>query len=533
MSFRHSSRIPCLRRPTPGAIRHPSFNPRARPLSSHQSPTPWRKDEPTQQYSGVENALAEHAFAAFSYFGRFIKFSFFGIIGLGVVGWTAFEGAHMWVEMVELTPESNDECKRWQWDLDAERWTGGDRGGTDPALGFKGRHAVRSAWMAQNWGVGDASSNVITSKAFSGKGGGGGLNAVEARLEFAQDFLNIAFDIALSKEPAGHLRPQTATEILSRHADIMERMGSRDGLYQARSELQRVWARLSAKGLDAARIALKLGDLNQRLGAPEDAQAWWARSIQLVSGHDAPPALTPVIPESVPSSPFAQRTLASALVSLSAFYATSGQLRQAQAAEETALNLLRTIPTPQNFASSSPPQALHALYLLHRSSLISVHLAEVTYALRSPAATSMQWLSRAAESSERVARVLTGLPAIHPDAPESKIPHPPSSESALLSVFSKSPSMKKPAKSLLRDARRTAAEAWNLMGVLKEDSGKPGSAQDALECYERALGWAGVAADRAGGIGRAGEGVLETEWKVLWSNYVRVRDIVRSPSKDT
>ncbi|KAH9934742.1 aflatoxin-detoxifizyme [Fomitopsis serialis] len=77
-------------------------------------------------------------------------------------------------------------------------------------------------------------------------------------------------------------------------------------------------------------------------------------------------------------------------------------------------------------------------------------------------------------------------------------------------------SMSKPAKSLLRDSRRTAAEAWSLMGILVERTRAAGSAEKALECYERALGWAGVAADRAGGIGRAGDGTLESEWKALW-----------------
>ncbi|KAI0062387.1 hypothetical protein BV25DRAFT_1838528 [Artomyces pyxidatus] len=494
-----------------------------------QSPTPWRQDHTAEPSVLVEENYAKHTLFTLDFFRRLIKFSFIGLIGTAAVGLTAFEATHLWVEKVELAPETDEECAKWEWGLEAERWTGGERGGTDTALGFKGRHAVRSAWIAQHWGVG-SSANVMGSNAFTGKGGSsfGGLNVVEARLEFAQDFLNIAFKIALRKEPSGVLRPQTVTELLIRHGDIMERMGTKDGLFEARSDFQRVWARQSAKGLDASRVALKLGDLNSRLGNTEDALTWWARSIHLASGDSLQAApSTPVIPTSPPKSPGAQRTLASALVSLSAFYATAGQLRQAQLVEESALNLLRSIRTPESDMSASPPQALHSLYVLHRSSLISVHLAEVLYALRTPPATSIQWLAQAAESSERVALTLSGLPLTHPDAPGSKIPHPPSSESPLLPVFAKSPSMKKPAQSLLRDARRSAAEAWNLLGVLKEGSGDAGSMEKSLECYERALGWAGVAADRAGGIGRAGEGVLDAEWQVLWGNYVRVREALR------
>jgi hypothetical protein len=126
---------------------------------------------------------------------------------------------------------------------------------------------------------------------------------------------------------------------------------------------------------------------------------------------------------------------------------------------------------------------------------------------------------------------LTGLPPVHPDAPQSKIPHPPSSETALLPAYHKSISLKKPARSLLRDSRRTAAEAWSLMGVLSEASDTPGAKEKALECYERALGWVGVAADGPAGIGRAGEGILESEWKVLWSNYIRAREAVRGEDK--
>jgi len=90
--------------------------------------------------------------------------------------------------------------------------------------------------------------------------------------------------------------------------------------------------------------------------------------------------------------------------------------------------------------------------------------------------------------------------------------------------------MSKPAKSLLRDARRTAAEAWNLIGILKEGSKKP-DMEGALDCYERALGWAGVTKERAGGVGEAGEGILEAEWKVLWGNYIRAREAVRKQSE--
>ncbi|KAA1471180.1 hypothetical protein DENSPDRAFT_864997 [Dentipellis sp. KUC8613] len=471
-----------------------------------------------------EGNYARHALFTLDFFRRLIQFSLIGVFGTGLVAFSLFEGAHMYVEKVELAPEQDGETQRWEWDLEAERWTGGRDGGTDSGLGFKGRHAVRAAFMSLNWGVG-------SSKVVEKHGGSGTVNTIDAPLEYAQEYLNIAYNIAQSKEASGsRLRPETVAEILARRADAIERMGTPETLFEARAEYQHVWARLSANTPDAARIALKLGDLNNRLGNTQDALLWWSRSIHLIDGHSDNHPPVPVIPASPPASPYLQRTLASALVSLSAFYATSGQLHQAEIVQNSALGLLREAPV-KPLSGGSAPERLHGLYLLHRSSLLSIHHAEVLYALRKPLDSSIGWLTKAAKSSEQVALALTGLPPTHPDAPQSKIPHPPASEAPLLTAYSKSQSMKKPARNLLRDARRSAAEAWNLVGILTEKKGDIGAINDALECYERALGWAGVAADKAGGIGRAGEGVLDAEWAALWGNYVRVKEAVHKPHK--
>jgi tetratricopeptide (TPR) repeat protein len=468
--------------------------------------------------------LSQDAIYGLSIYARLAKYTLMSFLGAGLVAWAAFEATHLYVEAVELAPEIDEHISRWEWDQEAEKWSGGE-GGTDRALGFKGTHAVRGAWMAENWGIGPGSS-VIASDVFSGKGrsGAGGLNIVEGRLEFAQDYLSTAIAIAEERKSHGKLHPQTIQRLLTRHAAILERIGSQSSWFESRSQLERVWSSLSNQGIEAARTALKLGNLNQRLGDTEDALAWWAQAIQLTkaTGRNGAASIEPVVPESAPSSPLGQRTLISTLVSLSAFYATTGQLKQARAVEEASLDLLLSITPPKSDKSASAPEALHSLYLLHRSSLLSIHLAEVLFALRSPTSASLERLASAAESSERVALTLTGLPHIHPDAPSSKIPHPPSSEAPLLKEFTKS-TLNKPAISLLRDARRTAAEAWNLMGMLNEEM----DSSNALQCYERALGWAGVSANRPGGIADPGAGVLEVDWKVFWANYVRTRDALR------
>ncbi|KAG1753504.1 hypothetical protein EDB19DRAFT_1669609 [Suillus lakei] len=509
--------------------------PRCRRLKSQSTsnqPTSWRKDATVDQPVLIEDPFTQSTLFTLDFFKRLAKFSLMGVFALGITGWTAFEGLHMWVENVELACDQDSEVCRWEWDHEAEKWSGGDKGGTDPALGFKGRHAVRSAWIAENWGTGSGAI-IIRSNTFSGRGsqGTGSLNITEARLEVAQNFMALAISIAESKMPSGKLRPQTMGELLARHASILERMGMRDALLQARARYERVWAGLPAKGTDAARVALKLGDLDYRLGDFEDC------ACMVGSGPSASPKAlsTQIFQIHKYHRPSLHLRVHNARLPprwyhLSAFYSTSGRLKQAQHVQESGLDLLRSIPSPSRISAASPPQALHSLFLLHRSSLLSIHLAEVLYALRAAPEQSIQWLTRAAESSERVALALAGLPFTHPDAPGSAIPHPPASEASLVPVYTQSNAMRKPAKSLLRDARRTAAEAWNLMGILRE-SEKDSGAERALECYERALGWAGVAADRFGGIGEPGEGTPEAEWKVLWNNYVRVREVTRKQTE--
>ena len=503
--------------------------PSSLPSRYHSNPvSPWLRN---QSHGNVDQIRTTHTRNPFTFFKRYTKWCFFAFSGIGITLLSAVAATHLWIEKVEFAAESDKNCIEWQWDVEAERWGQSQMGGTDPSLGFMARFGVRSAWLEHHWTSPGTlkqvkpPSNRISSFDDAAP--------IERRLETVRGFLDGVLDIALPKESAGPLLSQTVTDILIRRADVSERMGTKAGLSDARYDLQRVWNRLPAEGPLASRIALKLGDLNFRLGDSDNALAWWARCIRMTSSSTESTQTTPlipVIPASPPSSPAEQRVLASALVSLSAFYATSGKLRQAQALEESALDLLRSIRAPGPPPPPPSPQTLHTLYILHRTSLISIHLAEVLYALKNPPAQSLKWLSQAAQSSEQVAFRLSGLPTIHPKAPDSKIPHPPSPDAPLLAEYSKSVSMKKPAKSLLRDARRSAAEAWNLLGVLHEGKGDIQSLKTSLDCYERALGWAGMATN---GNGRTGEGILEVEWKALWGNYGRVREALHAKTTES
>ena len=468
-----------------------------------------------------------HSRNSFGFFKRYTKWCFIAFSGIGVIVSSAVAATHLWIEKVEFVPETDKDCLEWQWDVEAERWGQSEDGGTDPSLGFMARFGMRSAWLEHYW-TSPGTLKQINPRSNQTTLFDDAARPVERRLETTRNFLDGALDIALPKEAAGLLRPQTVTDIFIRRADVSERMGTKASLKDALYDLQRVWSRLPAEGRLASRIALKLGDLNFRLGDPDNALTWWARCFQMLSSPRPNTQTTsplPVIPSSPPSSPAEQRILASALVSLSAFYATSRQLSQAQVLEGSALDLLRAIQSPNLASPASAPQTLHSLYILHRTSLISLHLAEVLYALKKPPAESMKWLSQAAQSSEQIAFALAGISTIHPKAPNSKIPHPPSPHAPLLPEYSKSPSMRKPAKSLIRDARRSAVEAWNLLGVLHERKCDIKSLQASLDCYERALGWAGVATS---GDGNTGDGILEVEWKALRGNVHRVRDALHA-----
>ncbi|KAI6167026.1 hypothetical protein EDD17DRAFT_1542532 [Pisolithus thermaeus] len=89
-------------------------------------------------------------------------------------------------------------------------------------------------------------------------------------------------------------------------------------------------------------IALKLGDLNSRLGENKEALEWWARAIHMTQGTQRPKGSTlPIASQTLPSSPLAQYILASTLFSLPICYFTSQHLKEAQKVQETALSVLR------------------------------------------------------------------------------------------------------------------------------------------------------------------------------------------------
>ncbi|KAG6866909.1 hypothetical protein C0991_003824 [Blastosporella zonata] len=488
---------------------------RASALYKRTARPPWRQysDENVKRILGSSKVLR--------YGKRTIKYTAIASLGLLVTTIIGFEATHLWIEKVELAPEQDPEVKRWEWDQEAEQWSGDSaKGGTDSALGYYGRHRVRAAWAAYNWGHTEEAA-VVESNINAAQGDGQpelrNLELVDAKMKIAESFIRAALRAAIDRSSNAHLHPDTITQLIVRHADVLERLGGEE-LQKSKAEFERAWVGFSGQGLDAANVALRLGEISSRLGQSSDVIPWWSRAVKITRG--AVPDVIETLPAvlgTAPSSPRAQRIFSTTLVSLSAFYARSGELDQAQALEEATLTMLRSVPATASLASASPAHALHALYLLHRSSLISIHLAEVLHARKQPLELSIQYLTSAAESSGRVARGLTGNAP-----PKSEIvpSTPPPEDTTPLPVYTSSNSMKKPAKALLRDARRTSAEAWNLIGILNETQGR--NLPAALQCYERAVQWAGTAVENSD-IMQPREGILESEWAMFWNNYQRAK----------
>ncbi|PPQ71978.1 hypothetical protein CVT24_008195 [Panaeolus cyanescens] len=437
-----------------------------------------------------------------------LKYSFAAFALLAASIASAYELTHLYTEYVAMSPESDEEVKKWGWDF-ATYWNGDtSRGGTDPQLSHRVRHLIHAAWSASEWDFGPNANIQSTSASDSAQPR---FKVLDARLLTTEKYLRAAIEFTEAKNTTSDSDSSTLAQLYLQHALILEQM---EPCFwnEAKQQFHKAWKHLpdaSHRGF----LAWKLGDINERLGLDAEAQEWWDKAINIVQErhpNHSPPTIA------VPQSPLLQRILFSTLISKSAYLARHNQLKEARHLEESALDLLRSIHPPDSLASSTPPQALHALYLLQRSSLFSIHLAEVLHAQKRKWSLSAQYLQSAAESSGRVARMLTDGQAAEAIQTSTGIP---SSHKKLVSVYDSSRSMNKPAHVLLRDARRTAAEAWNLLGVLYENH-QGNKSLRALECFQQAMAWAGCT--NPDGTQQVADSTLEADWRIYKGNYERL-----------
>ncbi|CAA7271706.1 unnamed protein product [Cyclocybe aegerita] len=444
--------------------------------------------------------------AFFVFLKQYLKYTLTGIVVCVATAGTIWEGTHLLAEHVAMAPEIDSEINKWEWDVLENDWTGDPLvGGTDPSLGFWARHFVRAAWMFH---YEERTPKNIVGTADPSKTNQEPLHRSDERLNKVENNLRDTIQ-RIEASPPSSIRPHTLPTLLLRHAEVLEHFGTQS-LQTAIDEYERAWSSFTDP-VHKAYIAWKLGNANSRLDRDFAAREWWSRSVQLCQSSDLGHH------SAIPKSPLAQRILFSTLVSQSAHLARSGKLQEAQGLEESTLALLRSIQSPATIASATPPESLHFLYLLQRSSLLSIHLAEVLHAQNRPTYTSVQWLTSAAESSERVARALT-IPQLHlTDSDQLR------NTEKLLPSYSSSKSMNVAASELLKDARRTAADAWNLMGILHETQ-EGTKSRSALNCFEHAVRWAstGNKNDNKANASPA-DYILESDWNIYWDNYERVK----------
>ncbi|KAK1923666.1 hypothetical protein DB88DRAFT_464828 [Papiliotrema laurentii] len=499
---------------------------------------PLSRNIPQVDYLGGTAAVASLAM-------RLVKILVVGGVTVVGVGTVAFEGLHQYIETGPLSIPSrgNDE---YGWEDEVQGWTGGPKGGTDPRLGWKARHAIRAAWMCQSWGAGDASVS-------SGRQGFfepdyfavRGMIGVDPTIvrpdrgyEMANAFLTAALDAARAKglvfppalsvlrtpgpptsqsASAGHSNTSATqgdpavVDLLLLKAGALERMGSSDSLSHAKEIYEQVVSAIhsDADPIHEARImrlAGKVGSLCARMGDGDEALAWWGWGLSRVGlelpskttevkaelrswfGKSPAPVEQPTLPTSLP--PPILRATISLLTTASTHLATRSHIAAASSLQTTALALL---PAPRPIPRADPSTAgmiLHHTWLEQRSALLTLHLASTTYAQGRPA---VNLATIASARADQVLEAIEPLPRVYTRA-------------------------LKPASQLLRrDALLTAAEASYTRALLLERQPEP-PLELIAECFERSMTLSALES------GKTEAKAMGSEWEKYYESFARVKE---------
>lgn len=527
-----------------------------------------------------------------SFYGRFIKYSalsFISLVSLVYIGW---EGCHQWVERVELASPPSPFDDPYQWSEELDVWTDVS-GGTDAKLGYRGRHAVRAAWMALNW-TGEPNLNVVESSVATGETSG---NAFDKQLYSALGHLSTA--LAVAHHNAGKLgsetveRDPTVINLLALSAAVLDRIASPSALATAKPMLKQAHNfHLSQGHTNAvARLSVKLGDVCARLGENDEAIEWWSGALSSLGVEDirldsSSGLFRPSKPS--PPSPAQQRIIASALVSLSGHYASTRQFSEAHEVEKAGLALIAHHLLPSLSSSDnmwSPDAILHQLFLYNRATILLMHLAEVTFAqeqssyssspLPSPVPSwwNILWRSKqhrqsyvqeeadtsvemcalrsSALSAEQICDTLTNPPdpAVAPPALQTigvtlmrgmhRSPAPaPIPVGAVSGTSSPSTSSqpRKPLHPSFAKSRTLSKPSTMLFRQSKRIAAQSLQLRGIL-FEKRGQGAEAMEEyERAlvwvggGPDGRTGTDAIESEWKAIWERYVKVRERVLKKS---
>lgn len=601
-----------------------------------------------------------------------------------------------------LTPQDED---YYAWAEDNDSWTGGSTGGTSPALGFTARHALRSAWICQTWGQGLTGSSIARE---GGDLGGGrtqvmkgmigsdarirtnraeaalkaGVNVVDPGYEMAEVYIASAIAEAKKKgvvfpeelsvmretfpsdgmnalnEPSAAPVPsRIAVDIMIRHAEVLERIGTPAALHRSQEVYERVLRSVlpyttrqpvtavqgptlqvsrqdfiaAVREAEVLRLAKKIGDVNARIGDNDTARGWWSWGLSRVglehataavsstnqtpgmaavlqdaakpgwfdgwfgkkpraqedgargivsSSKDDAPRIQDLAPSSsmdrtlkanmtlVPSDQFGvnsasvwsrappplQRSIVALLESYSTHLAISGDLNTAEQYQTLGLDIAQASVRRDSAARQVPAASLHNSWLQQRAALLTLHKAEVQYALRSKTPDIDDTLAMLGNANAQAELVIKELTTGHSAAPASDAaaglsldPHQGVTlrSMPLAATYNGSHSAERsPATQLLKDAQRTAAESWNITGLIYESlartqqnapaaiSRAPEFEELAMDSFERAMGWNKIAyggrvtghhdiTDGEDVVGPANG--LMTKAREYWTNYARVK----------
>lgn len=545
------------------------------PSSSRAPPAPLKMplDMPREDY-------AAPAMYTLSYMSRIIRFLIYGVVSLGAAGLMTYEGMHLWIEHVALGApagsvasihrEEGGSDSSYGWQEENTSWTGGAKGGTDPRLGFKARHALRAAWICKEIGAGGPGS--IGSARSSGAGHGaraelGGMignaamrvNRVDRGYELAEEYIDVAISAArrkgmvfppnlsgarsgpeyLASQSGGSVPvDSTAVDLLLLKAGILERISTHDSLLHAKDLYEQVLASTVAASANIGgsseaskvRLAGKIGDLESMTGG--DGMRWWEWGMQR-AGLDS--ISVPKLEERIEGVEVKQAKQQSR---------GWGWFGAGSKVSETTPHAIAEPPTT-TVATSLPdlsPALLRATLstLIHAEAHLAQtgqlaqasHLQDLALSLilprtassstsTTPAATLHNlWLShRSALISLHKTSVAHAqrqpaldLATSSTDSAEAIIPYLPP-------IPARSNILHQATKLLHRDALLLAAEANYTKALLLEKKG--GEAVDhlemALEGFERAMALSGME-------GGGEEGVKGEEWARYWKGYARVKE---------
>ncbi|WFD33988.1 hypothetical protein MCUN1_000816 [Malassezia cuniculi] len=328
---------------------------------------------------------------------RVARITIGSVLAVAAITFGVWEGTHQYVEYSAMrkaarTPAGTDDEYGWvtQASLDL---LGSSGNGTDARLGIFGRHLVRSAWIAENWGGG------VTPSALFGR------DTVDQDvsnhgLVLAENFLTSALSIAESRnisvpesidiDESTAIDP-TAVQLEAWHAAVCERLATRTSLSKAVSLYEKLYdAAIKVRSMShAAAFATRLGSVHALLGHKDASDSWINRAIY-ASGTEA---VNVILKKGILSeAPLATRSLISTLETQARIQAISATSRsELESALNASVNTAR-IAHNQEVASTSDSSRLHNIWMQQEEALLSVYIGETLYALQKEKPTLLERL---------------------------------------------------------------------------------------------------------------------------------------------